>query len=563
VNDGVNPPVSVTFNIDVSNRGVPTLAATPTALASPEESLLGSGYARMFVSQDTDYPENLVFKVKVTDVGGNVVLDDVSTDPNSAIRRIYQSGSLDLGGTTAGAEFDWTPSVSGIYQVDVSVTDQQGHVTSLSYSIRVSSPPTIQVNNTTAPVTINATPELPITIPVQVSDPDDHETLAVTLDFNAPSGMTVKSPSTFSNVVGGTPQNTELDFTPTTDQANQSFTFNVTVTDSAGLTATQQVTVNVGAVNARPVISSPTANSTVNVVTGHAVSLPVVATDAEGDTLTYAATGLPAGLSIDSTTGVIGGTVTAASGTNTVTVTVDDGYHISPATSVTFKIVVGSTNHDPTLSAIGDQTLIMGQSLNVQAVGSDPDHDALSYSMTGNPAWVSIDPSTGLITIPDTAQESEGSWNITVTVGDGYGGTASQSFVLTVNGPFSVSTSSGDGYISIIYTVTNTTGATINPIVRGDLSGSGYTRNADASFSPSQGFVDDQWASPKIQRDLDPTKNTRILTWTVGSLAPGASATLTISVPVKSGIPNGTELTSLWTMDYGATELTVPPVLSN
>ena len=564
VNDGVNPPVSVTFDIDVSNRGVPTLSATPTPLASPEECLTGSGYSRLFVSQDTDYPENLVFGVKVTDASGTVLFDEVSTDPNSHIRRIYQSGSLDLGGTTAGAEFDWTPPAGGIYQVDVSVKDQQGHVTSLSYSIRVSSPPTIQVNNTTAPVTINATPELPITpIPVQVSDPDDHETLTVTLDSNAPSGMTVKSPSTFSNVAGGTPQNTELDFTPTTDQANQSFTFNVTATDSAGLTATQQVTVNVGAVNARPVISSPTANSSVNVVTGHAVSLPVIATDAEGDTLTFAATGLPTGLTIDSSTGIISGTVTAAPGTNTVTVTVDDGYHISPAASVTFKIVVGSTNHNPTLSAISDQTLVMGQSLNVQASGSDPDHDSLTYSMTGNPAWVSIDPSTGLITIPDTTQESEGSWNITVTVDDGYGGTASQSFALVVHGAFSVSNSVNNGYLTVVYTVTNTTGSTISPVVRGSLTGAGYTDNADALFYASQGSESDTWASPKIQRDLDPTKSTRLISWNVGSLAAGASASLTIYVPIKSSVPNGTELTSIWTMDYGSTERTVTPVLSN
>jgi hypothetical protein len=299
------------------------------------------------------------------------------------------------------------------------------------------------------------------------------------------------------------------------------------------------------------------------VVTGHAVSLPVIATDAEGDTLTFAATGLPAGLTIDSSTGIIGGTVTAAPGTNTVTVTVDDGYHISPAASVTFKIVVGSTNHNPTLSAISDQTLVMGQSLNVQASGSDPDHDSLIYSMTGNPAWVSIDPSTGLITIPDTTQESEGSWNITVTVDDGYGGTASQSFALVVHGPFSVSNSVSNGYLTVVYTVTNTTGSTISPVVRGSLTGAGYTDNADALFYASQGSESDTWASPKIQRDLDPTKSTRLITWNVGSLAAGASASLTIYVPIKNSVPNGTELTSIWTMDYGSTERTVTPVLSN
>ncbi len=558
VSDGVNT-INVPFEIQVVSSGVPTLAATPTPLGSPEEAITGEGYSRMFISQDSDYPENLIFGVKVTDAGANVLMDDVSTDPNSHIRRIYQSGSLSQGGTTAGAEFDWTPSVGGIYQVEISVTDQQAHVTSLTYSIRFSSPPTIQLNGSSVPVTINAVPELPITpIPVQVSDADDHETLAVTLDFNAPEGMTVKTPSSFSNVPSNTPKNTELDFTPTTDQANQSFTFDVTVTDSAGLTASQSVTVNVGAVNARPVITSPTAGSTKNVVTGHEVYLPVVATDAEGDTLTYGATGLAGtGLSIDSTTGVIGGTVTASSGTFPVTVTVDDGNHIAPAASVSFKIVVGSTNHAPTLSAIPNQTLIVGQTLDVQAVGSDPDNDKLTYTQTGLPGnWATFDNDTGKI----GGIAEEGTWNVTITVSDGYGGTASQSFVLRVNGLFSSNLTTNSGYVTITYTVTNITGSTISPVVRGSLTGGGYLDNENAFFNSDQGFVDDQWANPVLQRQLDPTKNTRILTWTVGDLAPGASTTLTISVPVKGSTPHGTELTNTWSIDFGATHNTLPPV---
>jgi subtilase family serine protease len=57
---------------------------------------------------------------------------------------------------------------------------------------------------------------------------------------------------------------------------------------------------------------------------GTAVSLQINATDsASGQTLTYSATGLPAGLSINSSTGLITGTPTTA-GTNSVTVTAKD-----------------------------------------------------------------------------------------------------------------------------------------------------------------------------------------------------------------------------------------------
>src|SRR4029077_9101862 len=55
-----------------------------------------------------------------------------------------------------------------------------------------------------------------------------------------------------------------------------------------------------------------------------AASLQIRATDsAAGQTLSYTATGLPAGLSINTSTGLISGTPTV-SGNNTVTVTVKD-----------------------------------------------------------------------------------------------------------------------------------------------------------------------------------------------------------------------------------------------
>ena len=55
---------------------------------------------------------------------------------------------------------------------------------------------------------------------------------------------------------------------------------------------------------------------------GTAASLQIAASDsASGQTLTYSATGLPAGLSINASTGLISGTpTTAATGSTTVTV---------------------------------------------------------------------------------------------------------------------------------------------------------------------------------------------------------------------------------------------------
>ena len=71
---------------------------------------------------------------------------------------------------------------------------------------------------------------------------------------------------------------------------------------------------------------------------GTAVSLQIHATDsASGQTLTYSAAGLPAGLSINASTGVISGTPTTAS-TSTVTVTAKDTTNASGATSFSWTV---------------------------------------------------------------------------------------------------------------------------------------------------------------------------------------------------------------------------------
>jgi endo-1,4-beta-xylanase len=71
---------------------------------------------------------------------------------------------------------------------------------------------------------------------------------------------------------------------------------------------------------------------------GTAASVQIQATDSgSGQTLTYSATGLPAGLSISSSTGLISGTPTAAA-TSSVTVTAKDGTGASGSASFSWTV---------------------------------------------------------------------------------------------------------------------------------------------------------------------------------------------------------------------------------
>ncbi|HEY3752554.1 MAG TPA: protease pro-enzyme activation domain-containing protein [Pseudonocardiaceae bacterium] len=74
---------------------------------------------------------------------------------------------------------------------------------------------------------------------------------------------------------------------------------------------------------------------------GTAVSLAIHATDSTGAALTYSATGLPTGLSISATTGVISGTATTA-GTFSVTVKAADASGASGTAAFTWTVTSGT-----------------------------------------------------------------------------------------------------------------------------------------------------------------------------------------------------------------------------
>jgi hypothetical protein len=207
--------------------------------------------------------------------------------------------------------------------------------------------------------------------------------------------------------------------------------FNVTVTATDGTHTTQQ--------SFSWLVSDPIALTGSAAETpfrdGDAVSLALGATDSAGGTLSFSATGLPTGLSIDAATGAITGTLTSNGGNATsctTTVTATDGTY-----SATLSI--GWTINDPVSeSAPGNQANYNGDTVSLPISASDSTSATLSYSASGLPTGLTIESATGVISGTLATDATAGSlWSVAVTASDG-SSSAVRYFTWTVNDPVSL-----------------------------------------------------------------------------------------------------------------------------
>jgi len=167
----------------------------------------------------------------------------------------------------------------------------------------------------------------------------------------------------------------------------------------------------------------------VNNAEGDSVAVPIQASDPDGLPLAYSATGLPPGLAIDPSSGIISGTVAPGDDTGTpydVTVSVSNG---SKSTTLEFPWTVTRVS----LSAPADQSGISGDTVSLPVVASDPTGAPLAYRAVGLPDGLSIDPATGVIsgTIADTAADGMPR-TVTLSATDGIE-TADRTFQWTVD----------------------------------------------------------------------------------------------------------------------------------
>lgn len=373
--------------------------------------------------------------------GNPASLTIVATDSNPLLSLTYTAANLPPNLTigAASGQISGTATTPGTYQVSVTVTDGTGAVGSATFTwvVDPSTRVVVTVNNPgPQATTLNGVASLQITASDTAGNP---------LTFSAsglPTGLTISS----SGLVSGT--------------ATVAGTYHVTVTatDSiASVSSSATFTWTVGATVVTVVNPGPQHNLTTDTL-----SLQIQASDsAPGQTLSYAATGLPGGLTIGAATGLISGTPALANTTVTVTVTDLAGSH----TSVTFTWVVTNPS-GPIVTVVnpGNQTSTQFKALTpLQISATDSAGNAITFTASGLPAGLGISAS-GLITgTPATA----GTSTVTITGTDSALATGQATFTWVVNAPVVTVSNPGNQQningevISLQFTATDTSGSVV------------------------------------------------------------------------------------------------------
>jgi hypothetical protein len=182
--------------------------------------------------------------------------------------------------------------------------------------------------------------------------------------------------------------------------------------------------------NTAPTISgTPVTSATVGV----AYAFQPTASDADGNTLTYSIANRPAWATFSSTTGRLSGTPGSTNvGTYSgITISVSDGT-VSTSMSA-FSITVQSGNRAPTISGTPSTSATVGVAYAFQPTASDPDGNALTYSIVNRPAWATFSTSTGRLSgTPSSAYAGTTASNIVISVSDGTTSSSLGAFSITV-----------------------------------------------------------------------------------------------------------------------------------
>lgn len=384
VDDGRGGIVTQDFTITVQNQ---TPNQAPAIVSTP------------FVNGHTLFPYGYV--PLAIDPDGDVVVWSLDTAP------FGMSVDADTG------VVQWTPNVNqvGDSKVVLRATDSMGASTTQAFTI------TVRAGNSPPLVTSNppSSAFIGVLYSYAIAAQDrDHDTLAYSL-VTAPQGMSID------------PATGLVQWSPTAAQTGL-HDVAILVDDGRGghTLQTYRVAVEAFVTNQPPsVTSTPPFSATVS----QTYSYQATATDPEGETLHYTLTTFPGGMTVNANTGLIQWTPDVAQlGPNQVVLKVTD-----PEGAVAlqrFTLTVLGANQSPTINSTAIRTATAGAVYHYDVQATDPDGEPVTLTLTTHPAGMSID-SRGRITWSPAIGDI-GPHSVVVTAADPRGGTATQTYTLTV-----------------------------------------------------------------------------------------------------------------------------------
>ncbi|MCL4792305.1 MAG: hypothetical protein KJ040_09675, partial [Gammaproteobacteria bacterium] len=180
------------------------------------------------------------------------------------------------------------------------------------------------------------------------------------------------------------------------------------------------------------------------------------ASDADGDTLSFQISNRPSWASFDPVSGSLTGTpATSNIGTSSnIVISVSDGTaSVSlPAFSIQVQ-AAPQTNLPPVISGTPTTSINAGQAYNFLPSASDPNGNALTFSISNKPAWATFDTGTGRLYGTPGAGDVGTYTGIVIRVSDGTTTVALGTFSITVT-----QVSNGTATISWIPPTQNTDG---------------------------------------------------------------------------------------------------------
>ena len=429
VTDGALSASLPAFSITVTpppNRA-PTIGGTPATTAT-----VGTAYS---------------FRPSASDPDGQTLTYSIANKPGWAN---FSPTTGRLSGTPGDSDVGTT---SGIV---ITVSDGTASASLSAFSL------TVQARPNNAP-TISGTPATTAkagtaySFQPSASDPDGQA-----LTYSITNKPAWASFSTSTGRLSGTPGDTHVGTTSG---------IVITVSDGTLSASLAAFSLTVEARDNRaPTISGTPATTA---APGTAYSFQPSASDPDGQTLTYSITNKPAWASFSTSTGRLSGTPgdNHAGTTSGIVITVSDG--TLSASLAAFSITVASTNRAPTVSGTPATTATVGATYSFKPTASDPDGDALSWSITGKPSNATFSTATGELTWTPTAAGTAS--NIVIRVTDSKGASASlPAFSITVAAP----PATGKATLSWTAPSQYTDGS---PLPAGELTGFRIYRGTSAS----------------------------------------------------------------------------------